>query len=83
VQTFIRGGAVGAFSTHDLALGEIAESPHLKGANVHMQAENPDDPLEFDYRLKPGILRQTNALAIVRMIGIDIDREATVGSSIP
>jgi hypothetical protein len=83
VQTLIRGGAVGAFSTHDLALGEIAESSQLKGENVHMQAENPDDPLQFDYRLKPGILRQTNALAIVRMIGIDIDREVTSGSSIP
>jgi hypothetical protein len=83
VHTLIRGGAVGAFSTHDLALGEIAESPQLKGTNVHMQAENPDDPLEFDYRLKPGILRQTNALAIVKMFGIDIDPEAANDSSIP
>jgi DNA mismatch repair ATPase MutS len=77
VQTLVHGGAVGAFSTHDLALGEIAESPQLKGVNLHMQAENPDNPLEFDYRLKPGILRQTNALAIVRMIGIDMDPAQT------
>jgi hypothetical protein len=79
VQTLIRHVAIGAFSTHDLALAEIAESPQWKGVNVHMQAENPDEPLEFDYRLKPGILRQTNALAIVRMIGIELDRQVADG----
>jgi len=35
-----------------------------------MQSEKPEEPLAFDYRLKPGILRKTNALAIVRMLGI-------------
>ena len=75
LQTLIRGGAVGALSTHDLALTEIAESPQMRGANVHMQGEDPDAPLVFDYRVKPGILRQTNALAIVRMIGIEIDHD--------
>ena len=37
---------------------------------MHMQSDNPDDPLDFDYLLKPGMLRQTNALAIARMAGI-------------
>ncbi len=74
LQTLIRGGAVGALSTHDLALTEIAESPQLRGANVHMQSEDPDAPLVFDYRVKPGILRQTNALALVRMIGIEVEQ---------
>jgi hypothetical protein len=63
-------GAVGALSTHDLALTEIAAEGALGGVNVHMQSENPDEPLAFDYRLKPGVLRQTNALAIVKMLGI-------------
>ena len=40
--------------------------------NLHMQSENPEQPLDFDYRLKQGILRQTNALAIVKMMGIAI-----------
>jgi len=39
---------------------------------VHMQSEDAEEPLAFDYRVKPGILRQTNALAIVRMLGIEI-----------
>jgi DNA mismatch repair ATPase MutS len=70
---------VGALSTHDLALTEIAESPELRGLNVHMQSENPEEPLAFDYRLKPGILTQTNALAIVRMMGAG-NREQGTGN---
>jgi hypothetical protein len=70
VQALVAAGAVGALSTHDLALTEIAEVPRLGGANVHMQNEDPEQPLKFDYRVKPGIAKQDNAQAIVRMMGI-------------
>lgn len=72
IAALVAGGAVGALSTHDLALTEIAGNSDLHGLNVHMQSEDPDEPLAFDYRLKPGILRQTNALAIVKMLGIEV-----------
>jgi DNA mismatch repair ATPase MutS len=72
IGALVAGGAVGALSTHDLALTEIAETPELRGINIHMQSDNPEQPLEFDYRVKPGISRQTNALAIVRMMGISV-----------
>lgn len=73
IAALVAAGAVGALSTHDLALTEIAADPALRGVNVHMQSEDPEQPLAFDYRLKSGILRQTNALAIVKMLGIAID----------
>jgi hypothetical protein len=72
IRRFVAGDAVGALSTHDLALTEIGAAVELRGANVHMESENPDEPLAFDYRLKPGVSRQTNALSIVRMMGIEI-----------
>jgi hypothetical protein len=46
-----------------------------------MGSENLDDPLDFDYRLKPGPVRHTNALAISRMIGIPIIDIATVAAT--
>jgi DNA mismatch repair ATPase MutS len=70
LTALVAGGAVGALSTHDLALTEIPEDPALHGLNVHMQSEDAEQPLAFDYRLKPGILREINALAIVKMMGI-------------
>ena len=72
LEALITAGAVGALSTHDLALTEIAQREALRGANVHMQSRSPDDPLNFDYRLRPGIASQTNGLAIVRMMGLQV-----------
>lgn len=72
LEALIAAGAVGALSTHDLALTEIAEREGLHGANVYMQSRKHDDPLDFDYRLRPGIASQTNGMAIVRMIGLQV-----------
>jgi DNA mismatch repair ATPase MutS len=63
-------GAIGALSTHDLALAEIAEDPDLGGSNVHMESRDPSDPFAFDYLLKPGISTHSNAVAIARMAGV-------------
>jgi DNA mismatch repair ATPase MutS len=70
LRALIRNGAIGALSTHDLALAELAEVQELGGLNVHMASPVEDDPLAFDYLLKPGVNRTTNALAIVRMLGL-------------
>jgi hypothetical protein len=63
-------GALGALSTHDLALTSLASAEN-RGINVHMASPNPADPLAFDYILKPGVNRHSNALAIIRLIGLD------------
>lgn len=70
LDVLVSAGAVGLLSTHDSALLPLAELPRLHGRNLHMGSENPDDPLDFDYRIKPGPVRHTNALAICRMAGI-------------
>lgn len=68
VRALVQAGAIGALSTHDLALTEFAAS--LGGTNVHMASPDESDPLGFDYVLKPGVNRTTNALAIVKMLGL-------------
>jgi DNA mismatch repair ATPase MutS len=65
-------GAVGALSTHDLALTGMVERTELCGCNVHMGCRDGADPLEFDYLLKAGITQESNALAIARMVGIPV-----------
>ena len=72
LEALIAAGAIGALSTHDLALTEIAQRDGLRGTNVHMQSRSQDNPLDFDYRLWPGVARQTNGLAIVRMMGLQV-----------
>jgi DNA mismatch repair ATPase MutS len=72
VRTLVNRGAIGALSTHDLALTEIASSEGMCGVNVHMCSKNERDPMDFDYLLKLGVTREANALAIARMAGVPV-----------
>jgi hypothetical protein len=79
VRVLVNRGAIGALSTHDLALTEIATAAGMNGLNVHMGSrakgdptKAEGDPLDFDYRLKPGVTTETNALAIARMAGVPV-----------
>ena len=72
VRTLVNRGPIRAFSTHDLALTEIASADGMCGVNVHMGSRDGSDPMDFDYRLKRGVTRETNALAIARMAGVRV-----------
>ncbi|HEY1212986.1 MAG TPA: hypothetical protein VGE93_05070 [Bryobacteraceae bacterium] len=72
LRELIRRGAVGALSTHDLALTELASLKDLHGVNMHMGSEDDSEPLRFDYILKPGVTRESNALAIARLAGVPV-----------
>jgi hypothetical protein len=72
VRTLVNRGAIGALSTHDLALTEIASAERMRGVNVHMGSRDERDAMDFDYRLKPGVSTETNALAIARLAGVPV-----------
>jgi len=72
VRTLVKKGAIGALSTHDLALTEIASADGMCGVNVHMGSRDERDPMDFDYQLKPGVTRESNALAIARLAGVPV-----------
>jgi MutS domain V len=72
VRELVREGAVGAISTHDLALTEIASIPELGGRNMHMSSREQSAPLDFDFALKTGVYAGSNALAIARLAGIEV-----------
>jgi DNA mismatch repair ATPase MutS len=65
--------AIGAISTHDL---ELATLEPLMGAVVPVhfrETVNPEGhepPMSFDYRLREGIATSTNALKLVRLVGL-------------
>ena len=70
LRALLAHGGIGALSTHDLALTELANEAN-GGLNVHMASPDPEDPLGFDYKLKAGVNTSSNALAIVRMMGLE------------
>jgi DNA mismatch repair ATPase MutS len=72
LRTLVDRGAIGALSTHDLALAEIPAEAEQVGINVHMGARDGGGPMDFDYRLKTGVTTESNALAIARMAGVPV-----------
>ncbi len=72
IRTLVDRGAIGALSTHDLALTEIADVEGMSAVNVHMGSRTGEDPMDFDYRLKPGVTTESNAIAIARLAGVPV-----------
>ena len=65
-------GAVGLITTHDLALASIAEELGDRAANVHFEDSIEDGKIHFDYRMRPGVVRKSNAIELMRSVGIEI-----------
>jgi len=72
VRSLLARGAIGLVTTHDLALAEIAERIGPTAANFHFEDTFEDGKLHFDYKLTPGIVQTTNALLLMRSIGLDV-----------
>jgi hypothetical protein len=72
VRSLVERGAIGLVTTHDLALAKIAEGLGARAANAHFQDRLEDGKLIFDYRLQPGIVETSNALNLMRSIGLDV-----------
>lgn len=65
-------GAVGLITTHDLALADIVEILGPQAANVHFEDQLHDGHMTFDYRMRPGIVRKSNAIELMRSVGLEI-----------
>jgi DNA mismatch repair ATPase MutS len=72
VRGLVGRGAVGLVTTHDLALAEIADRLAPRAANAHFEDRFEEGALHFDYRMRPGVVRNSNALALMRAVGLDV-----------
>jgi hypothetical protein len=72
VRGLVDRGAIGLVTTHDLALAHVAESLGTRGANVHFADDLVAGRMHFDYRLRPGIVEKSNALELMRSVGLDV-----------
>jgi hypothetical protein len=70
-------GAIGLITTHDLALTAIATELAPRAANVHFEDRFEEGEIHFDYRMKPGPVTRSNALALMRSVGLDVGSDST------
>lgn len=87
LKRLLDSGAIGAISTHDVALAD-AEELRAVADCVYFREEVLTDaapgeiPMHFDYTLRPGVSTTTNALALLELVGLaSADELATAPSS--
>jgi len=72
IRGFLKRGAIGLVTTHDLALTHAAESLAPQAANVCFEDHLENSRLVFDYRMRPGVVQKSNALALMRAVGLEV-----------
>jgi hypothetical protein len=72
VAHLLRQGALGAVTTHDLGLAELVDLLPGQVQLVHFQEQHEGDQMTFDYKLRTGLLRSGNALALMRQLGLPV-----------
>ena len=72
IRTLVERGAIGLVTTHDLALTEITDVFDGRADNCHFQDDLTDGKMTFDYQLRPGVVKKSNALELMRSMGLDV-----------
>jgi hypothetical protein len=72
VRGLLRANSIGLLTTHDLALTQLDAEVAAKMSNVHFEDRISAGGVEFDYRLLPGVVTHSNALELMRSIGLEI-----------
>ncbi len=72
VRSLLERGAIGLVTTHDLALARIADHLSPRVANVCFEDQFEDGELRFDYRMRAGVVKKSNALALMCSVGLEV-----------
>jgi hypothetical protein len=72
IRALLNGGAIGIVSTHDLALTDITKPLGNVVRNMHFQDTVENGKMKFDYRLRDGVVAKSNALELMRLVGLDV-----------
>jgi hypothetical protein len=72
LRGLLEAGAIGLITTHDLALTEVALTIGNTARNVHFQDHLENGKLAFDYIMRDGIVQKSNAIELMRSVGLKI-----------
>ncbi len=75
----ISRGAMGLVATHDIALSELEAELPGRIRNIHFTDVFEDNEMRFDFKLRQGVVRTSNALRLLAMAGVDVEVDDLVG----
>ncbi len=76
MRVLLDAGGIGAVTTHDLAICELESERPQAVKNVHFRDLMVNGEMTFDYTLRDGVVTTTNALEVLRRVGINIESHA-------
>jgi len=72
LRALLERNSVGMVTTHDLALTRIQATLDGNVRNVHFEDQIVNGEMSFDYKLRDGIVPKSNALDLMRWIGLRV-----------
>ena len=72
IRSLVARNSLGIVTTHDLSLTEIVSSMDGKAVNMHFEDQVEDGQMTFDYKLRDGVVQRSNAIELMRMMGLDV-----------
>ena len=72
VRRLVAQNAIGLVTTHDLALAKLADGLAPRVRNVHFEDQLVEGRIHFDYQMREGVITRSNALALMRAVGLDV-----------
>ena len=74
-RALLARGAIGLVTTHDLALTVVADELAPRAANIHFEDFFEGGEIRFNYRVQLGPVTRSNALALMRAVGLELEPE--------
>jgi hypothetical protein len=71
LRDLVRAGAIGILTTHDLSLTEI-DNMDGRFKNIHFQDSIVNGKMQFDFRLREGVITKSNGVELMRLIGLKV-----------
>jgi MutS-like protein len=72
LRALLNREAIGLITTHDLALTKVADDLAPRAVNVHFDDRFEGGEIQFDYVMKTGPVTRSNAIALMRAVGLDV-----------
>ena len=81
IRQLLHRDAFGLVTTHDLALTSIADSLGDQAVNIHFEDNLINGKMHFDYKIRQGVVQKSNALELMRLIGLNVGDELSADIS--
>ena len=72
IRYLLERNSIGLVTTHDLSLTEIVDEWEASASNVHFIDTFKEDGIEFDYKMRSGIVTEGNGVRLMRLMGLDV-----------